>query len=181
MKRKFIQALLFQSVVAASIIFMSGLSWAQDSLCKLPAGKYSGYSIMIQDKATGKVEKFSLDLNITADHKIGGKIRFYDVDMTPEGHVTPELTRYYFFDLASCNGSNTVFKIKNSELDGYLKVHNVNLTLREITLTGAMQAYSDGVVGMGQWLYDTAWWTVGYDTVPEIDFRKVPVRLRAEM
>ena len=155
--------------------------FAKTDVCHLPEGKYYGRSIMIQEKTTGDVEQFVMELVVRPDRKIGGHIRLYDLSTDQQADTKEKLKKHYFFELTDCNSKTGTYKVSSPDIDGAVRVVNVNGALRELTLTGAINTYEEGLYGIGQWLYESFWQALNYEGYPEIDFRKIPMRLRREL
>ncbi|WP_257280118.1 MULTISPECIES: hypothetical protein [unclassified Endozoicomonas] len=150
-----------------------------ENLCKLPAGNYSGTSKITFDRSSGRVEQFHMELKIAPDSKTSGILKLFELDMDPSGALHHKLIKNEYFTLADCS-SDASFKLKGPELDGFVKVMNINQSLGEITLTGAINTYEEGFYGMAQWFYDSAGSMAGTESHYEMEFRKLPIRLRKQ-
>ena len=166
--------------LAATALALAACFAAADSSnrCQLPAGQYEGRSVLVQDKATGLVEQYVLELNVVEGNKASGKFHVLDVVMDAKGEVLANPKEHYYFTMDGCNSSTGNFRAKSLDIDGYIRVLDINRTFNEITITGAINTYADGLYGWGQWIYDSVLEMAYGEGYPEIDFRKAPMRLR---
>ncbi|MGI9279258.1 MAG: hypothetical protein ACR2PX_06460 [Endozoicomonas sp.] len=166
------------SALLVALIGLTSFASAEN-FCNLPKGNYSGMSKVTFDRSSGKVEQFHMELKVGPDNNTFGVIKLFELDMDKSGALHHNLIKNEYFTLSGCSSDST-FKLKGPELDGVVRVMNVNQSLGEITMTGAINTYEEGVYGMAQWLYDTAWWMVGSEGYYEMEFRKLPIRLRKQ-
>ncbi|WOG26565.1 hypothetical protein [Endozoicomonas sp. 8E] len=150
------------------------------NLCNLPSGNYLGMSKVTLDRSTDKVEQFQVELKVGSDNNSFGYIKLYELDMDSSGTLHHNLIKNEYFTLSGCS-SGATFNLKGPEIEGFLKVMNVNQSMGEITMTGAINTYEEGLYGVAQWLYDSAGSMVGSEGKYEIDFRKLPIRLRKQI
>ncbi|WP_252176952.1 hypothetical protein [Endozoicomonas sp. 4G] len=167
---------LLNGALFSAFICLASFASAEN-LCDLPAGSYSGMSSITFDRSSGKVEQFQMELKVSQNNSSSGIIKLFELDMDSSGALHHKLVKNEYFTLNGCS-SDATFKLKGPELDGVVKVMNINRSLGEITLTGAINTYEEGLYGMAQWLYDTAGEMVGAEGYYEMEFRKLPVRLR---
>ncbi|MRI32016.1 hypothetical protein EOPP23_03255 [Endozoicomonas sp. OPT23] len=169
---------------AASLVFLlfTELCLA-DGLCHLPEGSYSGKSDRIYDKTAGTVERYAVKIQLLSNGKAEGRIQRIEYISNEKGIEIPHSAERYFFNLSfnlhACD--NVDSRIKSEDIDGHLKFVNINPYLGEITLLGSVFTYSDSIIGSMEWLYESAKNQLGYQIIPDIDFSKLPVRLKRDL
>ena len=169
-------------LAATALSFAASLVQAQSSnLCQLPVGHYEGKSVLIQDKATGLIEQYVLELNVVEGGKANGQFRLFDVSMDEKGELKEVSKNRYFFQLEGCSAPLASFRIKSLDIDGYIRILDINRTFSEITVSGAINTYEEGFYGWRQWLYDSLLEMTYGESSPEIDFRRLPIRLRKKL
>ena len=156
-------------------IFSMSVLYAQAAtdLCSLPQGKYKGKSPLVQDKAAEVVEQYVLKLEITKDNKVAGQISVFDMSIDDKGVAHTERRTDHFIKLKGCSPKDSVFQVSNPDVFGHIRILNINRTLAEITVSGAINLASEWPLG---WVYDYL-----IEGEPEIDFRKIPIRLRKDL
>ncbi|AMO58786.1 hypothetical protein [Endozoicomonas montiporae] len=168
---------------AVVLSFASSVTFAnKDNLCDLPEGTMTKKWIIVDDKSSQTTERYDIKLDVEKGKAPVGNVVIYDLLMNKDTTLESVPKANFHFTLSGCTPSNPVFTVNSTGLTsvgGYLRIHDVNKTMGEVTLTGAIQTYSDDLLGMmSQWATETLWDALGYDNIPEVDIRRRPVRLK---
>ena len=164
------------SLVASTVVAQT------NNLCQLPEGILSKDRVIVYDKCNGTKERYDFQLAVKPGTAPTGRVIVYDIFLQDDGSSDMKEKSRHYFSLSGCTSSNPVFTVNShggSSVGGYLRVYDVNKTMGEVTIAGAIQTYSDDLLGMmAQWASESFWQVFGYDTAPEIDIRQFPIRLR---
>lgn len=162
-----------QLLLTLTLAFSTGSALAE-SLTELPDGTYSGQAIVVLDRASNQSERYVVQLTLQEGTDPAGKLRVYTRTNNNEDAAS---AKQYYFSLTSCDNKTNTCKVSGLEVDGTVRIANVNTALNEITVTGAINTYEEGLYGHGQWIYDTLSTWIAGEGYPEVDFRSAPIRL----
>ena len=168
--RTFIQA----AITMLLLTFTLGKA-AADGLCNLPATQFSGMSEPVPN-VNGVTEQYFIYLELGSDNKVRGKFQRHEIVFDEKNRRHNIIRERHFFDLDKCSKSD--YRIRSSDIDGYLQFANINKSLNEITLTGSIYTYSDGILGDITWLIEGAREMINYPAAPTYDLTKTPIRLK---
>ncbi|OED43133.1 hypothetical protein ACH42_10935 [Endozoicomonas sp. (ex Bugula neritina AB1)] len=168
-------------VLTTWMLCFSSLTSAQtNNLCELPEGNFTKKGVTVFDKSSGTRERYDFELTVKKGSNPAGKVTVSDITLKGDGSLETDHRGDYLFSLSGCTPSQPVFTVDGiySDLVGYIKVHNINHALEEITVSGGIHTYSEGLAGWTEWLADKFGDVIGYEGTVEIDFRQLPFRLK---